>query len=80
MAVASEKALCLLSFGKSLQSCHCTRLRILLADRGGVRGLASLLILQRIIYVLDNRINPEVSRPLLPYQYFDIIARTSTSG
>lgn len=80
MAVASEKALCLLSFGKSLQSCHCTRLRILLADGGGVRGLASLLILQRIMYVLDNRIDPEVSRPLLPCQYFDMMAGISTGG
>ena len=80
MAVASEKALCLLSFGKKLQSCRYTRLSILLADGGGVRGLASLLILQRIMYVLDNRIDPEVSRPLLPCQYFDMIAGTSTGG
>ena len=80
MAVASEKALCLLSLGKSLQSRLCTRLRILLADRGGVRGLASLLILQRIMYVLDDRIDPEVSRPLLPCQYFDMMAGTSTGG
>ena len=80
MAVASEKALCLLSFGKSSQSCHWIRLRILLADGGGVRGLASLLILQRIMYVLDDRVDPEVSRPLLPCQYFDMMAGTSTGG
>ena len=78
MAIVSEKALCLLSFSKSLQSCLCIRLRVLLADGGGVRGLASLLILQRIMYVLDNRINPEVRRPLLLCQYFDIMAKTST--
>ena len=82
MAVASEKALCLLSFGKSLQSCLCTRLTILLllADGGGVRGLASLLILQRIMYVLDDRVDPRISRPLLPCQYFDMMAGTSTGG
>ena len=80
MAVAPEKALCLLSLGKSLQSCLCPRLTILLADGGGVRGLASLLILQRIMYVLNNRIDPEVSRPLLPCQYFDMMAGTSTGG
>ena len=80
MAVASDKALCLLSFGESLQPCLCPRLTILLADGGGVRGLASLLILQRIMYVLNDRVGPEVSRPLLPCQYFDMMAGTSTGG
>ena len=80
MSVASEKALCLLSFGKSLQPYLCPRLRMFFADGGGVRGLASLLILKRIMYVLDDRIDPEVSRPLLPCQYFDMMAGTSTGG
>lgn len=49
-------------------------------DGGGVRGLASLLILQRIMYNIDNKVGPEVERPLLPCNYFDMIAGTSTGG
>ena len=49
-------------------------------DGGGVRGLSSLLILQRIMYVLDGKVDPEVPRPLLPCKYFDMIAGTSTGG
>ena len=49
-------------------------------DGGGVRGLASLLILKRIMYNIDGKLGPEVERPLLPCNYFDMIAGTSTGG
>ena len=49
-------------------------------DGGGVRGLASLLILKRMMYNLDSKLGPEVERPLLPCNYFDMIAGTSTGG
>lgn len=54
------------------------RIRLLSLDGGGVRGLASLLILKRIMYVLDGKVGPEVERPLLPCNCFDMIAGTST--
>ena len=49
-------------------------------DGGGIRGLASLLILQRIMYNIDSKVGPEVQRPLLPCNHFDMIAGTSTGG
>ena len=49
-------------------------------DGGGVRGLASLLILKRIMYNIDSKLGPEAERPLLPCNYFDMIAGTSTGG
>ena len=59
---------------------HCAWLTNLVLDGGGVRGLASLLILKRIMWALDERLDPEVKRPLLPCQHFDMIAGTSTGG
>ena len=59
---------------------HCARLTNLLSDGGGVRGLASLLILKRIMWALDERLGRDVKRPLLPCQHFDMIAGTSTGG
>ena len=53
---------------------------LLSLDGGGVRGLASLLILKRIMYVLDSKVDADIERPLLPYKYFDMIAGTSTGG
>ncbi|KAK3937037.1 kinesin [Diplogelasinospora grovesii] len=49
-------------------------LRLLCLDGGGVRGLSSLLILQRIV----ENINP--SEPPKPCDYFDMICGTSTGG
>lgn len=49
-------------------------------DGGGVRGLSSLLILQRIMYILDGEVDSEIPRPLLPCNYFNMIAGTSTGG
>lgn len=55
-------------------------LRLLSLDGGGVRGLASLLILKRIMYIIDGKLGPEIARPLLPCNHFDMIAGTSTGG
>jgi patatin-like phospholipase/acyl hydrolase len=54
------------------------RLIIHLADGGGVRGLSSLLILQKIL----ERIKKEcdLATTPLPCEYFDMIAGTSTGG
>jgi patatin-like phospholipase/acyl hydrolase len=53
-------------------------LRILSLDGGGVKGLASLLILQRVFRTLQGieRL-PEMPRPC---DYFDLIGGTSTGG
>lgn len=32
------------------------------------------------MYALEERLGPQVQRPLLPCQYFDMIAGTSTGG
>ena len=45
-----------------------------------MRGLSSLLILKRIMYVLDGKVDSAINRPLLPCHYFDMIAGTSTGG
>jgi patatin-like phospholipase/acyl hydrolase len=49
-------------------------LRLLALDGGGVRGLVSLLILQRLMHLM----NPE--QPPRPCEVFDLIAGTSTGG
>jgi patatin-like phospholipase/acyl hydrolase len=59
--------------------------RILALDGGGVRGLSSLLILQRLMQEV-HRIMEEQgdsrkgSKPPLPCEYFDLICGTSTGG
>ena len=52
--------------------------RILALDGGGVRGLSSLLILQKLMNEIQ-RLNGESESPL-PCQYFDLICGTSTGG
>jgi patatin-like phospholipase/acyl hydrolase len=52
--------------------------RILALDGGGVRGLSSLLILEKLMREI-KRLNGD-SQPLLPCQYFDLICGTSTGG
>jgi hypothetical protein len=53
-------------------------LRVLSFDGGGVKGLASLLILQRIFRTLQRLEDlPELPRPC---DYFDLIGGTSTGG
>lgn len=49
-------------------------LNLLSLDGGGVRGLSSLYILQRVM----KSINP--NNPPKPCDYFDIIGGTSTGG
>jgi patatin-like phospholipase/acyl hydrolase len=49
-------------------------LNLLSLDGGGVRGLSSLYILQRIM----NAIDPD--NPPKPCDYFDVIGGTSTGG
>lgn len=51
-----------------------TELTIIVVDGGGVRGLVSLLILQRLMYL----INPK--EPPKPCDVFDMIVGTSTGG
>lgn len=46
-------------------------LRLLCFDGGGVRGLASLFILQQVMSVVGNE---------LPCTYFDMIGGTSTGA
>lgn len=52
--------------------------RILALDGGGVRGLSSLLILQRVMQEIQ-RLNGDSELPL-PCEYFDLICGTSTGG
>ncbi|KAJ6582705.1 FabD/lysophospholipase-like protein [Mycena vulgaris] len=53
-------------------------LRILSFDGGGIRGLSSLLILQRIMYrITGGETDAMIPRPC---EYFDLIGGTSTGG
>lgn len=53
------------------------KLKILALDGGGIRGLSSLVILERVMYRLRMKMkNPELE----PYEYFDLIGGTSTGG
>jgi patatin-like phospholipase/acyl hydrolase len=53
---------------------------IRIIDGGGIRGLSSLYILRSIMKALDAKEDATTLRPLLPCQYFDLIAGTSTGG
>ena len=59
--------------------------RILAIDGGGVRGLSSLLILQRLMQEVQRLMEESgttkgSSTPPLPCEYFDLICGTSTGG
>ncbi|KAK4448340.1 acyl transferase/acyl hydrolase/lysophospholipase [Podospora aff. communis PSN243] len=57
--------------------------RILSLDGGGVRGLAELLILERIFNTMETIVANELggaARPFLPSDFFDLIGGTSTGG
>jgi len=59
--------------------------RILALDGGGVRGLSSLLILERLMQevqrIMEERGEARQSaKPPLPCEYFDLICGTSTGG
>ncbi|KAK4207930.1 acyl transferase/acyl hydrolase/lysophospholipase [Rhypophila decipiens] len=51
-------------------------LRILSLDGGGVKGFTSLLLLQSIFQSIESQTGQQVH----PYEYFDLIAGTSTGG
>jgi len=55
------------------------RLTFQIVDGGGIRGLASLYILKQIMAQLEAQLE-DVSTPILPCNYFDLIAGTSTGG
>jgi patatin-like phospholipase/acyl hydrolase len=48
--------------------------RILTLDGGGVRGLSSLLILQKLMNEVEDL--KKDRHPALPCEYFDLICRT----
>lgn len=52
------------------------KIRLLSIDGGGIRGLASILILKRIM----NKINEDRAEGLKPYEVFDLIGGTGTGG
>jgi patatin-like phospholipase/acyl hydrolase len=52
--------------------------RILALDGGGVRGLSSLLILQKLMEEIEDK--KKDGKPALPCEYFDLICGTSTGG
>jgi len=59
--------------------------RILALDGGGVRGLSSLLIVQRLLHEVqrvmeENGCPTADGKPPLPCEYFDLICGTSTGG
>ncbi|KAI9854152.1 MAG: hypothetical protein M1813_001359, partial [Trichoglossum hirsutum] len=62
-------------------------LRLLSFDGGGIRGLSSLYILGSIMRALENKVEEvgdavkdAAHHQLLPCEYFDLIAGTSTGG
>lgn len=55
------------------------KLSLLSFDGGGVRGLFSLLVLERLIAEVQ-RLEPAGSPTRLPCEYFDLIGGTSTGG
>jgi hypothetical protein len=69
----ADHDLCLLSLGELSMPLHCGP-QVTTTDGGGVRGLSSLYILQKLM----QRINPE--SPPKPCDYFDLICGTSTGG
>jgi patatin-like phospholipase/acyl hydrolase len=59
--------------------------RILALDGGGVRGLSSLLIIQRLMHevwriMIDEGNMTADGKPPRPCEYFDLICGTSTGG
>jgi patatin-like phospholipase/acyl hydrolase len=71
----------LLSIGKSVFSTLLQaneNAKNMASDGGGIRGLSSLYILQRIMKALQKKAGGE--GPILPCEYFDLIAGTSTGG
>ena len=61
---------------------HLTHMpRILALDGGGIRGLSSLLILEKLMReVQRSKGGSSDDDPPLPCEYFDLICGTSTGG
>lgn len=55
-------------------------LRVLALDGGGVRGLFSILVLEKLMEAVREIDQPFSLDALKPCQYFDIICGTSTGG
>lgn len=59
---------------------HPNGVRLLALDGGGVRGIASLVMLREIMWRVRDRINPDSNEPCLPVDFFELAAGTSTGG
>lgn len=59
---------------------HPNGVRLLALDGGGIRGIASLVILRHIMWKVTERINPGSKEPCLPVDFFEMAAGTSTGG
>jgi len=57
-------------------------LRVLSLDGGGVRGVASLYVLQEIMTKVSEELclKPEETKLIRPCEYFDLICGTGTGG
>jgi hypothetical protein len=75
----SQRPLRLLSLGKSTIRFDDGLLREK-PDGGGIRGLSSLYILKSIMTAAQRKDAQSIGGLLYPYQYFDLIAGTSTGG
>jgi hypothetical protein len=71
LRLLSLGAICVLIPGKVIAD-------ITVIDGGGVKGLTSLIILQRIFRLIENETRPK--EELKPCEYFDLIGGTSTGG
>lgn len=61
--------------------CVRSALLTMIADGGGVRGLSSLLILQRLMEMINSHVPSHVTGyPLNPHDVFGLAAGTSTGG
>lgn len=59
---------------------HPNGVRLLALDGGGVRGIASLVILKEIMERVRLRLHPGSKEPCLPADFFELAAGTSTGG
>ena len=55
-------------------------MNLLALDGGGIRGLSELIILQRLMYGLGQKLGHPPDSPPKPCEVFDLIAGTSTGG
>ncbi|KAA8909949.1 acyl transferase/acyl hydrolase/lysophospholipase [Sphaerosporella brunnea] len=62
----------------SVAHAHRRRLRLLSLDGGGVRGISSLVILKHLMSSLEE--SGAIAKGTRPWEYFDLIAGTSTGG